>query len=460
MIPIVTPAEMSAVDALHVGEIDTLIDRAGAAVARSAVRLLGGTYGRRVVVIAGKGNNGNDGRVAAERLRRLGVRVAVVDPDHNSEISGDLVIDAAYGTGLTREYLAPPVAAGTPVLAVDIASGIDGLTGAMMGRPLRATATVTFAAPKPGLLFGAGPEHCGLVEVADIGIDVSADLDACTQQGRISHTRTHLMTDDLVAAWWIDRPDQAHKKQTSTWVVGGSEGMTGAPRLAALGAQRCGAGYVRLSIPGVNEIGGPIEVVGAAIDFARWDRAVSEAADSGFKSLLIGPGLGRSDAAGNAVRGVISGDSGALPMVLDADALHLIGDVDLSPSMVLTPHDGEFRALTDAYARPDRIDSARAFAAERNAVVLLKGPTTVIAHPDGTAYCVTSGDARLATAGTGDVLAGMIAALLAVGHPPLRAAAIGAHLHGRAAQLGPSVGMVAGDLPDLVPAAIRQIVSP
>ena len=174
---------------------------------------------------------------------------------------------------------------------------------------------------------------------------------------------------------------------------------------------------------------------------------------------MIGPGLGRSDPARSAVRKTVEAAGDLAPMVLDADALHLLDGLELSPSIVLTPHDGEFEVLTGSRPADDRIASTRELAAQRNAVVLLKGPTTVVADPDGAVLCVASGDARLATAGTGDVLSGMIAALLAAGHEPLRAAAIAAHMHGRAAELGPSIGMVAGDLFDFIPVAIRQIVN-
>ena len=157
MIPVVTPDEMRAVDAAALEPVDVLVDRAGRAVARAAVRMLGGVYGRRVVVVAGPGNNGADGRVAATVLERRGVRVQVVSPDELDVLVGiDLVIDAAYGTGLSRPYEFPEVAPGVPVLAVDIPSGVDGLTGESLGRPRRADETVTFAALKPGLLHEPG----------------------------------------------------------------------------------------------------------------------------------------------------------------------------------------------------------------------------------------------------------------------------------------------------------------
>ena len=169
MIPVVTPEEMRAVDAAAPEPVEVLIDRAGRAVARVAMRMMGGTYGRRVTVVAGPGNNGADGRVAAAALERRGVRVRVISPDDRGPLVGvHLVIDAAYGTGLSRPYVFPEVGPGIPVLAVDIPSGIDGSTGQLLGRPQGADETVTFVALKPGLLHEPGRSLCGRVNVMPI----------------------------------------------------------------------------------------------------------------------------------------------------------------------------------------------------------------------------------------------------------------------------------------------------
>ncbi|MDP9386469.1 MAG: bifunctional ADP-dependent NAD(P)H-hydrate dehydratase/NAD(P)H-hydrate epimerase, partial [Actinomycetota bacterium] len=225
MIPVLTPEEMREVDAAAPDPVDVLVARAGAAVARSAVRLLGGTYGRRVTVVAGKGNNGVDGREAADILARRGTRVLVVDAaDAPAALPAcDLVVDAAYGTGFRGEYRAPD-AGGAPVLAVDIPSGVDGLTGEAGDGAVRAGHTVTFAALKPGLLLGAGRDHAGVVEVVDIGLDVSA-------------ARAHLV-DDGDAALLPRRPRDAHKWQSAVFVAGGSAGMAGAAVLAGRSALR------------------------------------------------------------------------------------------------------------------------------------------------------------------------------------------------------------------------------
>ncbi|CAN5606148.1 hypothetical protein BH10ACT3_BH10ACT3_14410 [soil metagenome] len=194
MIPVLTPEEMNAVDAAAPESVEELIRRAAAAVSAAAIELLGGTYGRRVVVVAGPGNNGEDGRVAAELMRRRGVKVTVIDTTATSVPlpEADLVIDAAFGTGLRRNYDAPD-GGGTPVLAVDICSGVSGLTGAALGSPAPAFATVTFAALKPGLLFADGPTHSGEILLADIGLDTSSA--AC-----------HLVVDADVVSWIPPRP--------------------------------------------------------------------------------------------------------------------------------------------------------------------------------------------------------------------------------------------------------------
>jgi hydroxyethylthiazole kinase-like uncharacterized protein yjeF len=450
--PIVTPEEMGAIDAAAPEPVEVLIGRAGAAVARAALQLLGGAYGRRVVVLAGKGNNGNDGRDAAARLRRRGVRVEVLDAAHLPATLPvcDLVVDAAYGTGFRGSFEAPDVG-GAPVLAVDVPSGVSGLTGEVSGRPLGADRTVTFAAWKPGLLLGEGRALAGDVEVADIGLDTSS-------------ARAHLVEDVDVAAWLPERPTDSHKWKAAVWVVAGSPGMTGAAHLSARAAQRGGAGYVRLSTPGVpDDPQRPTEAVGHALAAAGWDRAVLTDLDR-FGALVVGPGLGRGEASAAATHHVVT--DAPVPVVVDGDGLTALGGdagtmlAKREVPAVLTPHDGEFERLAGHRPGPDRLAAARALAADLSAVVLLKGPTTVVADPDGDVLVVTSGDARLATAGTGDVLSGLVGAFLAQGLDPLLAAAAAAHVHGRAATLGWPVGLVAGDLPSLVPPTIASIRSP
>ncbi|MBW3644874.1 MAG: NAD(P)H-hydrate dehydratase [Actinobacteria bacterium] len=446
VIPVVTPEEMAAVDAAAPEPVEVLVGRAGGVVARAAVQLLGGAYGRRVVVVAGKGNNGADGREAARRLHRAGVRVTVLDAaaGHTEVPPCDLVIDAAYGTGFRGRWH-PPHPRGAPVLAVDIPSGVDGRTGEASPEVLAAVRTVTFAALKPGLLLGRGPDLAGEVVVADIGLDV----------GR---AKAGLVTDGDVGGWLPSRPREAHKWRSAVWVVAGSPGMSGAATLAARGALRAGAGYVRLSTPGAppGDVA-PLEAVGRPLPAAGWAEDVL--ADAGrFRAVVVGPGLGRGEEVAGEVRRLVRGCT--VPVVVDGDGLAALDEAEraaLPPSTVLTPHDGEYRRLCGHPPQPDRLGAARELATATGGVVLLKGSTTVVAGPEGPALLVTTGDARLATAGTGDVLSGVLGALLAAGLDPPVAAAAAAHVHGRAAALGWPRGLVAGDLPELLPAVLEQL---
>jgi hydroxyethylthiazole kinase-like uncharacterized protein yjeF len=455
VIPIVTPEEMGEVDAAAPEPVEVLVARAGAAVARAALDLLGGAYGRRVVVVAGRGNNGADGRDAARRLARRGVAATVVAaseaPDRLPR--ADLVVDAAYGTGFRGTYRAPRVEPGTPVLAVDIPSGVDGLTGELAERVLRADRTVTFAALKPGLVLEPGATWAGEVAVADIGLDVSA-------------SRCHLVEAADVASWLPDRSPTTHKWRSAVWAVAGSPGMAGAAALTTGGAQRAGAGYVRLSTPGGDAEGAAVEVVRTPLPADGW--AAEVAAGLGrFGALAVGNGLGTGEATAVQVRQLVgatatAGDGGGpVPTVVDADGLTALGEAAAScvgPHVVLTPHDGELARLTGAPPGPDRIAAARALADRTGAVVLLKGRATVVADPGGRVLVSRAGDARLATAGTGDVLAGVVAALLAQGVAPFEAAASAAFLHGRAAALGWRRGFVAGDLLEGLPRALDGLV--
>ena len=452
MRPVLRVEEMRAVDADGLKSVSeqTLVERAGTAVATWAVRLLGGTYGRRIVVVAGKGNNGADGRVAAARLRRRGARVTVVDAsDAPARIgpvgSVDLVIDAAYGTGFRGTYRAPAVPAGVPVLAVDIPSGVNGDTGEACGEPLRADVTVTFAALKTGLVQGDGALLAGRIEVADIGLDVSRASMWVVEDADVPH---------LLAP----RPRDAHKWQSALAVVAGSPGMTGAAGLCARAAYRAGAGMVRVGIPGGDPSELPVsEAVGTSLPREGWS-APAIAMAGRCRAIVVGPGLGRAETTVADVRAMVAGAT--VPMVVDADGLFALGSGDeigaalragaSGRGVVLTPHDGEFTRLAGAAPGIDRIAATTTLAQRCGAVVLLKGPTTIVADPDGTVLLATAGSPRLATAGTGDVLSGVIGAFIARGVEVAPAAALAAHVHGRAADLGPPEGLVASDLAELV----------
>lgn len=445
MRPVLTTEEMSRVDAETTTATEVLVERAGAAVARAALRLLGGSYGRRAVVVAGKGHNGDDGRVAARRLSRRGVRVILLDAASapGRLPPADVVVDAAYGTGFKGEYRAPDPGPGTAVLAVDIPSGVAGDTGEAGAGAVAAEVTVTFAALKPGLLCGEGPERAGLIEVADIGLDVS-------------RARIGAVEDADVVEQLPGRPREAHKWQSAVAVVAGSPGMMGSAKLCSAAAMRSGAGMVRLGVPGASPSDLPAdETVATTLPAAGWERDVLELAQR-CRSLVVGPGLGRGATVESAVRRLVA--EAAAPMVVDADGLNALGSVDEVATLVagrdhdvvLTPHAGELARLIGRPPGPDRLAEARHLARATGAVALLKGSTTVVAAPDGAARLVVAGSSRLATAGTGDVLSGVIGAFLARGVRALDAAALGAHVHARAASLGRPVGLTAGDLPDLI----------
>jgi ADP-dependent NAD(P)H-hydrate dehydratase / NAD(P)H-hydrate epimerase len=447
VIPVLTPEEMRAVDAAAPEPVETLIDRAGAAVAAVAIEMLGGTYGRVVNVVAGPGNNGADGRVAGRRLQERGVNVRMFGaadcPDRLP--ASDLVLDAAYGTGFHGRWRAPDPA-GARILAVDIPSGVDGLTGLATGGVRRAAVTVTFAAAKPGLLINDGRELAGELRVVDIGLDSS-------------RASAHVVERSDVVAWLRPRASDAHKWGRAVRVVAGSAGMTGAAHLVAAAAQRAGAGMVHVSSPGTDG-NPPIEAVSRRLPAFDW--ATPVLADlHRFHALAIGPGLGREEHTVPSVTKVVM--DAVLPVVVDGDGLFALAwNAEGAPTMlrsrevptVLTPHDGEYSLLTGSSPGADRLLAARRLAADTGAIVLLKGPSTVLAAPNGRALFVTNGDERLATAGSGDVLSGIVAAFLAAGGDPLRAAAAAAWVHAEAAMLGSASGLVAGDLPTLLPAVL------
>jgi NAD(P)H-hydrate epimerase len=486
MLPVLTPAEMAARDAAAIaGGVSeaTLVDRAGGAVARGARRLLGGAYGRRVVIVCGKGNNGADGRVAAERLAGWGARVdrfdlagrdqPGLDPPAFDRTGLDralgragLAIDAMFGTGFNgplagdAAYAADALtAAGCPVLAVDIPSGVDGLTGAVRGTAVAAVATVCLAALKPGLVLYPGAAFAGDVDVADIGID--------------THTPPPplgLTEEADVAAWLPRRGPDSHKWSVGgVYVVGGSQGMTGAVMLSARAALRAGAGIVVAGLPGDAAIlasGGEVitRPLAATSSGALDEAAVKEILDGldRFRALVVGPGLGRATATVAAVRRLVA--EAHVPLVLDADGLNALdGDIDLlarrPAATVVTPHAGEYARLAGEKVGDDRVAAARRLAERAGAIVVLKGSRTVVADPTGRAAINPTGGPWLATAGTGDVLSGVVGALAAGGLPAFRAAAAGAWLHGKAADSAGHAGLVAGDLVDALPSVLARLAA-
>jgi NAD(P)H-hydrate epimerase len=474
MLPVLTPEEMGAADARTIASGTpeaVLMERAGHAVAWAVRTRLRGLYGRRVVVVCGKGNNGGDGVIAARVLRQWGARVdefhlaaGVSKPElARSLLRADLVVDAMYGTGFRGELERDAGAVaealrdfGGAVVAVDIPSGVQGLTGEVRGIAVRADETVCFAAHKPALLFEPGRTLAGRVHVADLGIPV-ADL-----------ARAWVTEPADVATLLVPRDPDAHKWRAGCYVVGGSGGMTGAPSLVSHAAMRTGAGIVWCGVPGAEtaaRLSGS-EVIAKALpaapDGSLADGAAKDVLDhlERFRALAIGPGLGRSPATGAAVRRIVA--AARVPVVIDADALHAVGDDPAllrirSAPTILTPHEGEYASLRGGPPGPDRLAAARALAADTGAIVLLKGPGTVVATPDGLAWICPTGGPWLATAGTGDVLTGVIAGLLARGVAPAHAAFVGAFVHGRAADLAGHTGLMAGDLVAAIPAVLADL---
>ncbi len=461
MIPVVTVGEMRSLDELAHQDIglQVLVERAGYAVGQRALLLLGGAYGRRILVIAGKGNNGEDGRVAAGFLMDRGAVVDIVPPDCGEEpdcvdklarYSYDLVIDAAYGTGFHGTYHPPVLPAGIPVLAVDIPSGVYGDTGESSGSTLQAIETVVMAALKPGLIQSDGAKLSGRLHIADIGIDPS-------QTAKI-----HVIEDRDVVDNIPVRDRDAHKWMSATCIVAGSSGMMGAALLCASGALRAGAGMVRLATLGERVDSSVIpEVVkiplGHPGENSNWSSRVIEEA-SRCKSLVIGPGLGRSPEVASEIRKLLQ--EVTIPLVVDADGLYALGSrseaVDTlhgRNDIVLTPHDGEAARLAGHPIGNNRIEEARSLSSLLGVPVLLKGPTTVVADPEGDTYVVISGTPRLASAGSGDVLSGIIGGFIARRADDSRlslVAALAAYVHGQASRLGKSDGLVAMDIPELV----------
>ena len=441
----------------EVDDSDVFVRRAGYSVAVAAKQMMRGAYGKRVVVVAGRGNNGNDGRIAARWLESWGASVRHVPADEAGEAfidsrRCDLVIDAAYGIGLRGPW-SPPIVMDVPVLAVDVPSGLDATTGEIPGGILVADRTVTFAAVKTGMLFGDGPSVCGEVDVVDVGIDPPADL------------MTHLVDSGDVARWLVPRDRHAHKWRHAVRVIAGSPGMQGAASLTCAAAMRAGASMVHLSWRGaVDSLQPPVEVVGHVLPATGW--AGHLAADiSRFRSLVIGPGLGRGDDVGAEIRDVLA--STAIPVVVDGDAL--AGAIDPTGThatlrsrpapTILTPHDGEFAVLGGDAVRSDRVEAVRALAEATQCVVVRKGPTTIVCHPDGRVHLSVAGDERLATAGTGDVLSGIIGAFVARGLDPFVAATAAVHVHGLAGSSCPRSATIARDVVSALPDVLGGLES-
>jgi hydroxyethylthiazole kinase-like uncharacterized protein yjeF len=464
---LLTPAEMARADAAAIaGGIPGLVlmEAAGRAVARAAMRRFRPV---RTLVLAGPGNNGGDGWVAARLLEQAGWPVAVaplampragtdaatvaarwrgpVVPFAAAEVTrAGLVIDAVFGAGLSKPvegWVAEVIGAVTaPILAVDVPSGLDGATGEVRGFAPQAALTVTFFRRKPGHLLLPGRRLCGEVVLADIGLPATVLPGLGIRAWRNGPW-----------LWRLTRPGpEAHKYARGHVVVAAGAGMTGAARLVAAGARRAGAGLVSIAAPdaataSVLRAGDPGVIV--------TEDGAAALADPRLGVWVIGPGLA-PDASTRALLRQVAG-AGRL-VVADAGALRAAaGDPGaVAGCAILTPHAGEFAALFGAPGS-DRLAAVRAAAAATGAVVVLKGADTLIAAPDGRLAINDNAPAWLATGGTGDVLAGIAAALLGQGLMPLEAAAAAVHLHGAAAEIaGP--GLLAEDLPARLPAMLAR----
>jgi NAD(P)H-hydrate epimerase len=444
--PLLTAEETRVAEEAHQGPLDELMERAGAAVADVVLRGFPG----RITVVCGKGNNGGDGKVCARVLREAGREVQVVDGIGDLG-DCDVVVDALLGIGLRdapREDAARMIelmnGAGRPIVAVDVPSGVNASTGEVPGAAVRATATVTFGAAKVGLAIAPGRFHAGHVHIAPIGL----------RPRRHEHA---LVPASALLEVPAKRTDSTKYSSGSVLVVGGSRGLTGAPMLAALAAFRADAGYVAVAAP---ESTLPVletallEVVKRPLPEDTAGRLLPRAADAVLAAaekadaVAIGPGLGRSDGTVELVRILL--ERLDAPIVLDADALWELEPFSRSAPTVLTPHSGELARLLGSGSRDvdaHRLDAVRRAASRFGSCVLLKGADTLVASPREGVLVATYGTPALATAGSGDVLTGIVAAFLAKGIEPRLAAATAAVAHGVASELvEPQRGVVASDL--------------
>lgn len=430
---------------------DELMRRAGHAVARAARTLLGGCYGRHVAAVCGSGNNGADARIALELLRGWGARTVAYRADDQLPAEWterfDLIIDGMFGTGFAGD-VRPEASAligqinrsATPVVSVDIPSGLSGDTGRVDSVAIRATRTVTFEVMKPGLLMGDGPAYAGELIVAPIGIEFQA-VDAVSWD-----------TTDVAARW--PSPHQAgHKWSVApVLIVGGSPGLQGAPHLSALGASATGSTMVVILTPSSLTVPDRPDLVvrrvralETALDGERAFATIEPMLER-FGAVVVGPGMGHGQGPDALIGKFLRSDR---PLVIDADALsanslHWDAIAARNASTVLTPHHGEFVRMTGE-TPADRLEACRKVAAQLGdrAVVALKGPGTVIVSCSRESVrCAIdrAGDVRLATAGSGDVLSGIAASLLAQHVDPWEATVMAAHVHGLAGRRMPFVG--------------------
>jgi hydroxyethylthiazole kinase-like uncharacterized protein yjeF len=456
--PLYSADEMRAAEARYPGFPGTapeLMERAGAHVAQIALERFGDA--QRWTVVCGGGSNGGDGRIAARQLEAAGKDVRVVDAKAGESALGepDVILDALFGTGFSGEPRAEAAAlieringAVARVVSVDVPSGVDASTGEVAGAAVRADATVTFHGLKVGLVLAPGRFHAGKVHVADIGLEPAA-------------TEHRLVGLSLLRR--VPRRKEGDNKYTAghVLVVGGSRGLTGAPSLSALAAMRSDAGYVTVAAPAsvlpvleqrlLEAVKRPLPDEDGVVANGATEVVLALAAKA--TAVAIGPGLGRGQGPHELVRRVLA--EVPLPVVVDADALFELEPGDWPAPRVLTPHEGELARLLGRESKDvaaHRLASVQAAAERFGCVVVLKGADSLVAAP-GCGLLVSSlGLPSLATAGTGDVLTGIVAAFLAKGMEAQVAAAAGVAAQQRASVEAPQrAGFIASDLLDALP---------
>ena len=427
-----------------------LMERAGAAAAKLAAALAG-DKAKNILVLAGPGNNGGDARVVAARLEEQFFRVTLATSRKEiPEKPWGVVVDGLFGIGLAREITGEHAALvdyankqRCPVLALDIPSGIHADSGRVLGCAVRATHTITFIALKPGLLTLDGPDHCGEISVDALGLDVARQAHAWVARA------------DLFRNALKPRPRNFHKgKAGSLGILGGAAGMAGAALLAGRAALKMGAGRVYVGLLDETVL---LDIQNPELMLRHPDDALGQDLDA----LAIGPGLGDSERAEALVAAALASD---LPCVLDADALNLVSEnpelrqacARRQADTLLTPHPAEaarLLAVQTAEVQTDRVKAAKILSTNLNAHVVLKGNGSILVARDGHWFVNTSGNPGMASAGMGDVLAGMLGALLAQGYSGESALVLGVHAHGAAADalakdgIGP-VGITASEVID------------
>jgi hydroxyethylthiazole kinase-like uncharacterized protein yjeF len=509
---VLNAAEMAQIDRTTIEEIQipgvVLMENAGRGVVTEIVNFLGNVTGKQILIFCGKGNNGGDGYVIARHLYNQGARVAVFLAGEKDKIKGDalinlkilenmgieineiaslgqipvfphidLVVDALLGTGVTGPvvgFLAELIdfmnRLSVPIISVDLPSGMETDTGAVCGACIKAEMTVTMAHLKTGLLFSPARDLAGKIVVVDISVPPAVSA-------RLHGHRFLLEPDDIRSRLPVRKLD-AHKTSCGTVVVfAGSIGMTGAATLASISSLQVGAGLTKLGIPAsLNPILAQKLTEVMTVPLAETSQqSISLKATDQISGLLdwgdviaVGPGLSTHPDTVEFVRWLLT--SVNKPMVLDADGLNALTKSpelikNYPAGLIITPHPGELARLINksvAQIQQDRLNIVRSFAQEWGKVIVLKGGPTVIAAPNGDLFINSTGNPGMATGGAGDVLTGMIAGLLAQKLSPLDAALVGVYLHGLAGDLAAEdlsqMGMIAGDICDSVPAAIKELL--